>query len=47
VAVSATVDLPGTLSELWTESSGDTAIAIVKNRETGNYEAFRLAMACN
>ena len=47
VAVSAAVDLPGTVSELWTESSGDTAIAIVKNRETGNYEAFRLAMACN
>jgi hypothetical protein len=47
VAVSAAVDLPGTLSELWPDSSGDTAIAIVKNRETGNYEAFRLAMACN
>jgi hypothetical protein len=47
VAVSADVDLRGTLSELWTEPSGDTAIAIVKNRENGNYEAFRLAMACN
>ncbi|HZQ93699.1 MAG TPA: hypothetical protein VFA67_01740 [Candidatus Sulfotelmatobacter sp.] len=47
VAVSAAVEFPGAISELWTESSGDSAIAIVKNRETGSYEAFRLAMACN
>jgi hypothetical protein len=47
VAVSSSVDFPGTVSALWTEASGDSAIAIVKNRETGSYEAFRLAMACN
>jgi hypothetical protein len=47
VAVSAAVDFPGTISELWPEAKGDTAIAIVKNSDTGNYEAFRLAVACS
>lgn len=46
VAVSAAVDLPGPLSSLWTESRGDTAIAITRNRDTGSYEAFRLVLAC-
>jgi hypothetical protein len=47
VAVSAPIDFPGTISALWTEAGGDGAIAIVTNRETGGYEAFRLAVACN
>ncbi len=46
VAVSAAVDLPGPLLALWTEAKGDAAIAIVRNRDTGNYEAFRLSLAC-
>jgi hypothetical protein len=49
VAVSAGVDFPGfgMVTALWTEAKGDTAIAIVKNRETGSYEAFRLAVVCS
>jgi len=47
VPVSAAVDFPGEVTALWTEAKGDTTIAIARNRETGNYEAFRLAMACN
>jgi hypothetical protein len=47
VPVSAAVDFPGEVTALWTEAKGDTAIAIARNRETGTYEAFRLAMACN
>lgn len=47
VAVSAAVDLPGVVSALWTESRGDTAIAIVKDQETGSYEALRLDLACS
>jgi hypothetical protein len=35
------------ITALWTEAKGDTAIAVVKNRETGNYEAFRLAVVCS
>jgi len=47
VAVSTTADLPGAATAMWTEAKGDTAVAIVKDEETGSYEAFRLALACN
>ncbi len=47
VPVSTDVDFAGHLTELWTEAQGDTAVAIVRNRETRNYESFRLAVACN
>jgi len=49
VAVSAAVDFPGAgvVTALWTEAKADTAIAVVRNRETGSYEAFRLAVACS
>jgi hypothetical protein len=46
VAVSSAIDFPGEISALWTESKGDSAIAIVNNREMGSYEAYRLAVAC-
>jgi len=46
VPVSAVVDFAGTVSSLWTEPHGDTAVAVVRNQGTGGYEAFRLAMAC-
>jgi hypothetical protein len=47
VAVTAAVDFPGPITALWTEDKGDTAIAVTRDRETGSYEAFRLAMACS
>jgi hypothetical protein len=47
VAVSAAIDFPGAITALWTESKGDTAIAVAKNQETGNYDAFRLAVVCS
>jgi hypothetical protein len=47
VAVTAAVDLPGPITALWTESKGDTAVVTIRNRETGSYEAFRLALACD
>jgi hypothetical protein len=46
IAVSHDVDFDGSITALWTESRGDTAVAVSRNRETGTYEAFRLAMAC-
>ena len=46
VSVSAGIDFPGPITALWTESRGDTAIAVTKDRETGSYEAFRLAVVC-
>ncbi len=47
LAVSAGIDFGNSVvTALWTEASGTSAIAVVKNRETGSYEAFRLAVAC-
>jgi hypothetical protein len=46
VAVSAAVDFPGPVTAVWTETRGDTAIAIARNRDTGSYEAFRLSLSC-
>lgn len=46
VAVSPAADFPGQISALWTEQKGDSAVAIVNNREIGSYEAYRLAVAC-
>jgi hypothetical protein len=47
VPVSAALDFPGEITALWTEAKGDSAIAVVWNHETGNYEAFRLAVGCS
>jgi hypothetical protein len=47
LAVTAAIDFPGPVTALWTEARGDTAIAVARNRDTGAYEAFRLAMVCN
>ena len=47
VAVSPAVEMPGHVIALWTESRGDSAIAVVDDGESGNYEAYRLAVACN
>jgi hypothetical protein len=47
VAVSAAIDFSGMITALWTEAKGDTAIAVVKNRETGSYEAYRVAVVCS
>jgi hypothetical protein len=48
VAVSAAVDFTGgVITTLWTEAKADTAIAVLRNRETGSYEAFRLAISCS
>jgi hypothetical protein len=47
VPVSAAMDFPGEVTALWTEAKGDSAIAVVRNRETGDYEALRLAVSCS
>jgi len=45
--VSAGLDFSGEITALWTEAKSDSAIAVVRNRETGEYEAFRLAVGCS
>jgi hypothetical protein len=47
VAVSTALDFDGEITALWTETRGDHAIAVAKNRTTGNSEAFELAVSCN
>jgi hypothetical protein len=47
IAVTGAIDFTGAITALWTEAKGDTAIAVARNRETGSYEAFRLAVSCS
>ena len=47
IAVTTAIDMPGPVTALWTEAKGDTAVAITRDSSTGNYEAYRLALACN
>jgi len=46
VAVSAAIDFAGTITALWPEAKGKSAIAVAHNVETGSYEAFRLTITC-
>lgn len=46
VPVSAGLEVNGSITALWTESSGANAVAVVHSLETGRYEAFRLTLTC-
>ena len=46
VAVSLPAEMNGTITSLWTESGGNSVMAVSRNPETGKYEAYRLAIAC-
>jgi hypothetical protein len=46
VPVSEPLEFGGGVTALWTEGKGSTAIAVSRNAETGNYEAFWLAVGC-
>jgi hypothetical protein len=46
IAVSQPADFGGPITALWAESSGNGAIAVSRNSETGRYEAFRLTITC-
>jgi hypothetical protein len=47
VAVSQALEFGGPVTEIWTKSGSSSAVAVVHNRETGQYEAFRLTVTCN
>ncbi len=47
VAVTAATEFSGAITALWTEAKGDTAVAVARNRETGSYEVYRLAVVCS
>jgi hypothetical protein len=38
--------LDGRIVALWPESSGNGAVAIVKRKNTGWYEAYRVSISC-
>ena len=46
VLVSQQVDFNGPIIALWSESSGNTAVAVSRSSETGKYEAYRLSITC-
>ncbi len=45
-AVSSAVEFDGRIVVLWPESSGNGAVAIVKRKDTGWYEAYRVSISC-
>ncbi len=46
VVASSPAEFDGPVVALWTEGSGNGAIAIVKRRDTGWYEAYRISISC-
>jgi hypothetical protein len=48
VPVSAPVELPGSISALWTSAkNGESVNGVVRSQVTGKYEAFVLTVTCN
>jgi len=46
VAVSSAAEFDGRITTLWPDSSGNSAAAIVKRKDTGWYEAYRVSISC-
>jgi hypothetical protein len=46
VAVSPATEFDGRIVALWQESSGSGAVAIVKRKDTGWYEAYHVSISC-
>ena len=46
VGVSSAVEFDGRIVALWPESSGNSATAIVRRKDTGWYEAYRVSISC-
>jgi hypothetical protein len=46
VAASSAVEFEGRIVALWPDSSGNGAVAIVKRKDTGWYEAYRVSISC-
>jgi hypothetical protein len=46
VPVSSSVEFDGMITALWAEPSGNTALVVSQNPDSGKYDAFRLAITC-
>jgi hypothetical protein len=44
--VSATLDLGGEITALWTDANGTSVVAVSRNAQTRAYEAYRLSITC-
>ncbi len=47
IATGQPIEFAGEITALWPEPGGATAMAVSRNPETGQYEAFRLQIACS
>jgi hypothetical protein len=47
VVASADLEFAGRIVALWPENSGNGATAIVKRKDTGWYEAYRVSISCS
>jgi len=47
ISTGSAVDFDGRLTALWPESSGTSAIAVVKRKDAELYEAYRLSISCS
>ncbi len=47
VAASQKLSLNGPVTALWTQPGGESATAVYRNSETGNYEALQITLACS
>ncbi|MGA6987583.1 MAG: hypothetical protein WBZ01_16125 [Terriglobales bacterium] len=47
IAASSAVEFDGRIIALWPDSSGNSAAAIVKRKDTGWYEAYRISLSCS
>ncbi|HMD17750.1 MAG TPA: hypothetical protein VKH18_13885 [Terriglobales bacterium] len=47
VAASSAVEFDGRINALWPDSGGNSAAAIVKRKDTGWYEAYRVSISCS
>jgi hypothetical protein len=46
ISVSSPLEVDGEITALWTDASATSAIAIVKRKDTGWYEANRISISC-
>jgi hypothetical protein len=46
VAVSSTLEFDGEVVALWPETAGSNATAVVKRKDSGWYEAYRISISC-
>lgn len=45
-AVTPKTDLNGNVTALWTDQDGQSAMVVFRNKDTGNYEAIQINLAC-